>query len=157
MELNIHCNGNEIQVSYMLLFKCFQFLSTIASDYKRKLSLKNGLFLQIDHVIAFAQSSGRFDQTIGNIQSLFLARDKLLLDPHIKVYLLSDDSLSWLLNPGEHEIIVPKDTLKYKRAWCSLIPFGEPCKYVTTTGLKWNLGKTWITAFFFTLQHNMLS
>ncbi|CAB3236828.1 unnamed protein product [Arctia plantaginis] len=106
MELNIHCNGNGIQ---------------------------------IDHVIAFAQGSGRLDQTIGNIQSLFLARDKLLLDPHTKVFILSDDSLSWLLNPGEHTIIVPKSTLKYKRAWCSLIPIGEPCKYVTSTGLKWNL------------------
>ncbi|XP_075971499.1 thiamine pyrophosphokinase 1 isoform X2 [Anticarsia gemmatalis] len=99
----------------------------------------NSIGVEIDHVLVFAQSSGRLDQTLGNIQTLFLARDKKLINPDTKVYLLSDDALSWLLSPGDHVITIPEETRSHKNSWCSLIPIGEVCQLATTTGLKWNL------------------
>lgn len=99
----------------------------------------NSLETEMDHVLVFGQSSGRLDHIIGNIQTLFLVKSKALINPNTDVYLLTDDGLSWLLNPGEHVIAIPEETRKHKRAWCSLVPIGEPCQYVTSTGLKWNL------------------
>ncbi|XP_038222918.1 thiamin pyrophosphokinase 1 [Zerene cesonia] len=94
---------------------------------------------QMDHVIAIGQNSGRIDQILGNIQTLFLVRERELLSPNTKVYIMSDDTMSWLLSPGDHVIFVPEDTRSNKRAWCSLVPIGESCEFVTTSGLKWNL------------------
>ncbi|CAH0605526.1 unnamed protein product [Chrysodeixis includens] len=100
----------------------------------------NLIGVELDSAIAFAQNSGRIDQVLGNIQTLFLARDKLLMTPTIKVYLISDESISWILSPGDHIIPVSEETRKAKRVWCSLVPIGEPCKKISSTGLKWNLG-----------------
>ncbi|XP_063824049.1 thiamin pyrophosphokinase 1 isoform X2 [Ostrinia nubilalis] len=95
--------------------------------------------MEIDHVLTICQSSGRLDQILGNIQTLFLATEKALLSPNTRVYIITDDAVSWLLCPGEHIISIPEQTRFHKRAWCSLVPIGETCSYVTTTGLKWNL------------------
>lgn len=51
--------------------------------------------------------------------------------------MLSSNSFSWLIPPGNHSITVTQD---YRRFWCSLVPF-EPTR-VTTNGLKWNLSDT---------------
>lgn len=50
------------------------------------------------------------------------------------VFILSANSLSWLLSKGHHQIHIPENV---KKLWCSLVPF-ESTK-VTTTGLRWNL------------------
>lgn len=95
--------------------------------------------LEMSHVIAVAQTSGRLDQIIGNIQTLFLIKEEFLLDQNTNVFIMSDDAISWLLLPGDHVIYVPEETRQHKRAWCSLVPIGETCQKVSTTGLKWNL------------------
>ncbi|XP_049870437.1 thiamin pyrophosphokinase 1 isoform X2 [Pectinophora gossypiella] len=95
--------------------------------------------LQADQVVAIGQSSGRLDQVLGNIQTLFLNKEKQLLGPKTRLYLMSDDAISWLLQPGEHNIAIPEESRKHKKAWCSLVPVGETCRSVTTSGLKWNL------------------
>ncbi|XP_037964884.2 thiamin pyrophosphokinase 1 isoform X1 [Plutella xylostella] len=95
--------------------------------------------LLLDHVIVLGQASGRLDQILGNIQTLFLAKEQSLLGHSTGLYLLSDDALSWLLNPGDHVIHVPEEIRNHKRVWCSLVPIGETCDSVTTSGLKWNL------------------
>ncbi|RVE43845.1 hypothetical protein evm_011513 [Chilo suppressalis] len=94
---------------------------------------------EIDHAIAISQSSGRLDQIMGNIQTLFLVKDKALLDSKTKAYIVSDDAVSWLLQPGDHIITVPKQIGVRKKVWCSMVPIGETCSQITTTGLKWNL------------------
>ncbi|XP_023941832.1 thiamin pyrophosphokinase 1 [Bicyclus anynana] len=94
---------------------------------------------KMDDVIAIAQSSGRLDQILGNIQTLHLIKENRLVHPRTRIYILSDDTLSWLLHPGDHIIDIPEESRQYKRASCSLIPVGEACTHVTTTGLKWNL------------------
>ncbi|KAJ8733431.1 hypothetical protein PYW08_001729 [Mythimna loreyi] len=95
--------------------------------------------VELSHIIAIAQTSGRFDQIIANVQTLFLVKEELLLDANTNVFIISDDSISWLLLPGDHVIYIPEETRLHKRAWCSLVPVGDTCQHVTTTGLKWNL------------------
>ncbi|KAI8424154.1 hypothetical protein MSG28_002746 [Choristoneura fumiferana] len=94
----------------------------------------------VHHVIAIAQSSRRMDQIFANVETMFHVKEKALLSPSTKVYLISDDGISWLLFPGDHLIEIPEESLKHPRAWCSLVPVGEPCTNVSSTGLKWNLG-----------------
>ncbi|XP_047526268.1 thiamin pyrophosphokinase 1 isoform X1 [Pieris napi] len=94
---------------------------------------------ELDHIVTLGQNSGRIDQILGNIQTLFLVREMHILPPKTNVYIMSDDTVSWLLSPGDHVIFVPEETRTFKRSWCSLVPVGESCDAVTTSGLKWNL------------------
>ncbi|XP_030829126.1 thiamin pyrophosphokinase 1-like [Strongylocentrotus purpuratus] len=88
--------------------------------------------LAVDSIVVFGAFGGRIDQTIANINTLFLA--SAVTD--LPVYLLGDDSLACLLLPGRHRIKV--DT-GLEAEWCGLIPIGTECKRASTTGLKWNL------------------
>ena len=56
---------------------------------------------------------------------------------------MASNSLTWLLRPGRHKIIIPEIILQNK-SWCALIPFGESNSRVTTEGLKWNLREKFI-------------
>ena len=85
------------------------------------------------------------------VQTLYIAND---MEPDIPVLLVSDNSLSFLLQPvGEiihrhgiflcfykgHHVINVKS--KMRGDWCGLVPMGKPCERVTTSGLKWNLSQ----------------
>lgn len=92
--------------------------------------------MNIENVVALCESSGRLDHILANINTLY----KNLLKPaeiSRPVFILSANSLSWLLAAGDHQINIPESV---KKLWCSLIPL-EPTT-VTTSGLKWNLTKT---------------
>lgn len=83
-------------------------------------------------VMAFVEPGGRMDHVMGNIQSLALVPQ--LVPALCPAFLCSSHSLSWLLFPGSHKIILPVSQPQH----CGLIPIdGEAT--VTTTGLKWNL------------------
>jgi thiamine pyrophosphokinase len=92
---------------------------------------------QLDGVIAVCETSGRLDQILTNLHTLYKAKD---IVGNIPVYQLAKDSLTWLLSPGSHRINVG-DTIVKKGGWCSLVPLGAGVEHVTTTGLKWNLSK----------------
>nr|CAD7431066.1 unnamed protein product [Timema monikensis] len=89
----------------------------------------------VDGVVALCDTSGRFDQIVANINTLYKAEGIL---GSLPVYQLAQDSLTWVLTPGIHAISVP-DILRRHQCWCSLVPFGSRAKYVTTKGLKWDL------------------
>ncbi|KAK9755035.1 thiamine pyrophosphokinase, catalytic domain [Popillia japonica] len=93
--------------------------------------------MQITCVITLSEDSGRFDQIIGNVNSLFKAANFL---PNVDIFFLTKESLSWLLWTGSHKILVPTTALEYSK-WCSLIPFGSKA-IVTTTGLKWDMSNS---------------
>ncbi|XP_032456322.1 thiamin pyrophosphokinase 1 [Nasonia vitripennis] len=112
------------------------------TDYTKSLiqlgqyTLKNNIKLNGIHVLA--ETSGRLDQIVSNINTLYKSH-KLFND--VPVIQIAGESLTWLLKPGVHKIIIPEEIVKSK-TWCALIPFGNANSCVSTTGLKWNLNKT---------------
>ncbi|XP_021941184.1 thiamin pyrophosphokinase 1 isoform X3 [Zootermopsis nevadensis] len=91
--------------------------------------------LQLDGIIAVCETSGRLDQILANLNTLYKAKD---IVGNVPVYQLAKNSLSWLLAAGSHQINVGDATVK-KGCWCSLVALGAGVERVTTTGLKWNL------------------
>lgn len=107
-----------------------------ATDFTKSLMAleSTGYACKINRVLVLCESSGRLDQIMANINTLFLAQ-KIL--PRKPVFLRSSNSLSWLLPAGNHLINIPP-RLVHERIWCSLIPIGHRA-VCSTTGLRWNL------------------
>ena len=88
----------------------------------------------------------------GIFETLFHAIKIVNLPP---VFLISSNSIDWLLPPGSHTIDLQVNetsfehntALKVEDCHCGLIPLGEPCTNVKTSGLKWNLCGTQTLAF----------
>lgn len=116
------------------------------TDFTKSLRvLKSNLDrLNVRNVIVFQEFSGRLDQMMGNINTLYKCESILL--ENSRVFLLSSSSMTWLLKPGQHSIEIPRDLVENKR-WCSLLPIGEKA-IVTTDGLKWDLCEFLILFFF---------
>lgn len=107
--------------------------------------------LQFSSAYALNALWGRFDHTLGNISTLY----SFATSHNIPIYLLSEDSLVFLLQPvlfmfskdcsfltavaskGRH--IIKVDT-GFEEGHCGLVPVGLTCKSCSTTGLEWNLG-----------------
>ncbi|XP_017141778.2 thiamin pyrophosphokinase 1 [Drosophila miranda] len=109
-----------------------------ATDFTKAITVLQPVMAQrkIHDVIVFHDTSGRLDQVMANLNTLYKAQKD-----NCNVFLLSGDSITWLLRPGKHTIQVPLDLVKTQR-WCSLMPVGSMAHNVTTTGLKWNLYHT---------------
>ena len=118
-----------------------------ATDFTKALKeLKkyvNNCQVEIEKIIVFCAHSGRIDQIFANINTLFLVKNLL---PNASTYILGEECLSTLLSPGNHIIELPEepttlatDSEGQLSNWCGLIPVGESCDSITTTGLKWNL------------------
>mmetsp|Transcript_5006 Transcript_5006/g.15434 ORF Transcript_5006/g.15434 Transcript_5006/m.15434 type:complete len:256 (-) Transcript_5006:94-861(-) len=77
----------------------------------------------------FAGVGGRLDHTFGIANALRLNSD-------LQVAVVGDDSHMFLLGPGEHQIFAPGAS---EAPHCGLVPLGEPCSSISTTGLQWNM------------------
>ncbi|XP_017083740.1 thiamin pyrophosphokinase 1 [Drosophila eugracilis] len=106
-----------------------------ATDFTKAIAVLQPVMTQrkIRDVVVFHDNSGRLDQIMANLNTLYKSQKD-----NCNVFLLSGDSVTWLLRPGKHTIQVPVDLVTSQR-WCSLMPVGSAAHNVTTTGLKWNL------------------
>lgn len=95
-----------------------------------------------------ADTSGRFDQIIANINTLYKAA---VFMKDAKIYQIASNSITFLLSPGNHRISIPEN-LREKQEWCALIPMGAPC-IATSKGLKWNLGKMYSLSIKIAIWH----
>ncbi|KAJ8928337.1 hypothetical protein NQ314_019113 [Rhamnusium bicolor] len=99
--------------------------------------------LDIDIIYVLVDTCGRFDQIMANVNTLFKSKH---IFESVKIFQIASSSLTWLLSRGYHSISIPVN-LRKNQEWCSLLPIGAPC-IVTSTGLKWNLGKQEIFNYF---------
>lgn len=90
--------------------------------------------INLDVIYVLAETSGRFDQVIANINTLYKS-EKLV--GNTQVIQIANNSLTWLLKPGLHKIHIP-EILVQQKIWCGLLPIGYPVTHISTTGLKWN-------------------
>jgi thiamine pyrophosphokinase len=93
-----------------------------------KVSLTIQLNVTYQSILILGGLGGNFTQALGNINTLYLF-------PHKKISLLSDENVTFLLQPGTHNIECTEGTK------VGLIPIGNICSSVTTSGLKWDIGK----------------
>ncbi|XP_020811277.1 thiamin pyrophosphokinase 1 [Drosophila serrata] len=109
-----------------------------ATDFTKAIAVLQPVMAQrnIQDVVVFHDTSGRLDHVMANLNTLYKSQKD-----NCNVFLLSGDSVTWLLRPGKHTIKIPVDLVTSQR-WCSLMPVGASAHNVTTTGLKWNLYHT---------------
>jgi len=104
---------------------------------KAMIVLKNRKILNVQDVVVFCEHYGRLDHIMGNIGTLFKVSS---WSKKFNIFLVSSDSITWLLNSGQHTIHVPRRIWSAKLS-CGIIPVGQKT-IVSTTGLRWNLNNT---------------
>jgi len=106
--------------------KCLKILSQKYAE--------NNQLHSIDNILCLIGESDRVDHVLSNLNTLLSS--KTYFPTHISVALVSNESCSWMLSPGQTSIEL--ETFDYKKPhWCCLLPIQCPA-VVSTTGLKSN-------------------
>ncbi|KAI5779326.1 putative thiamine pyrophosphokinase [Geopyxis carbonaria] len=84
-------------------------------------------------IVALGGFGGRVDQSFHSIHALHVAQGT-----GKQIYLVSEQSITFLLEPGMNEMRTPMSALG---PTCGIIPVGGP-SVITTTGFEWNLDNT---------------
>ncbi|KAI8992495.1 thiamine pyrophosphokinase [Pilobolus umbonatus] len=100
--------------------KCVYLLQEKEKEDKRKYD-----------IVALPALSGRFDQTMANINLLYMMKDEI----ERKFSLISDENITLLLDEGEHQIHCQPEL---EGPTCGIMPIGSPAT-LTTHGLKWDM------------------
>ncbi|KAM0283980.1 hypothetical protein ACHAQH_002175 [Verticillium albo-atrum] len=100
---------------------------------------KNGANVDI---VALGGLGGRVDQGISQLHHLYLFQPGPRYELG-RVFLLSGQSLTFLLKPGKHEIHVRDGGSEVFAKHVGIVPLGEP-SVITTHGLEWDV-ENWET------------
>ena len=111
--------------------------SQYATDFMKSVDLIDEQFGEPIDIVALGAMGGRVDQSFHSIQHLYLSAEK-----QQTVYLLSDQSITFLLPKGKSLIRTP---LKHLGKTCGIIPVGGTA-VITTDGLEWDV-ENWETRF----------
>ncbi|KIK17628.1 hypothetical protein PISMIDRAFT_685071 [Pisolithus microcarpus 441] len=82
-------------------------------------------------IVLLGGLGGRLDQTVHTLSYVHKLRRM-----RKKVFVVTDDNISWVLGEGQHRILIDHDILG---PTCGLLPIGVESTVLTTTGLRWNL------------------
>lgn len=106
------------------LFKCISYVKDKTPSIENCNNVK---------ILVLAAFGGRIDHFFSNLNALYCF-------PSIRIILLNDESMAYLLSKDfSHEIHI-NPTIEGPH--CGLVPLGGPSAGTTTTGLRWNLDKT---------------
>lgn len=101
------------------------------NDFEKCVGIVGDMSVEIDQILAIGALGGRFDHEMANISTLYKY-------PGLKIYLISRESIVFLLDAGKHMIYsCANDVFKSN---CGLLPIKAPA-VVKTHGFKWDLGK----------------
>eukprot|EP00514_Thraustochytrium_sp_LLF1b_P009188 CAMPEP_0184559650 /NCGR_PEP_ID=MMETSP0199_2-20130426/46536_1 /TAXON_ID=1112570 /ORGANISM="Thraustochytrium sp., Strain LLF1b" /LENGTH=253 /DNA_ID=CAMNT_0026956945 /DNA_START=1609 /DNA_END=2370 /DNA_ORIENTATION=- len=88
---------------------------------------------ELAQVVIIGAFGGRIDQEMANFNMLY----RWFSEPTFsRLVLASGDSQAFLLGKGTNHILWDRSS---ESGTCGLIPLGNSCESVTTTGLKWDL------------------
>jgi len=82
-------------------------------------------------IVILGGLSGRLDQTVHTLSLLHKLRKR-----REKIFVLTEDNVSWVLDSGEHCIRVDRTVVG---PTCGLLPVGVASTVLSTKGLEWNL------------------
>lgn len=100
------------------------------TDFQKSLAWLRAFAPHITTVYVLGAPGGRFDHSMAAIHTLYMNSD-------IKMYLVSNESMAFLLLPGPRHVI-QVDT-QTQGPTCGLLPVGSEGVRMNTEGLKWNL------------------
>ena len=118
--------------------------STDFTKALQQVSLNIPNIKDIEEIYTFVEYGGRLDHIFSFFETLFEARNIPNLPP---VFIVSSFTTDWLLQPGTHNInchekamsLNTNSTESSQKRHCGIIPLGNPCTKIKTSGLKWNI------------------
>ncbi|KAL1924177.1 uncharacterized protein VTP21DRAFT_7212 [Calcarisporiella thermophila] len=111
--------------------KCIELVDSLEEESHNKLGAHK------HDIVGLGGLGGRFDQSIHSIHLLHRMQTKR------RIYLISHENVTFLLNEGKNEIYLDQQV---EGPTCGILPIGVSSARLTTSGLKWNLQND-ITSF----------
>lgn len=104
------CHPDSLEFFSSLGVEICQTMDQNETDFTKSLKVLETFTkdLKIKNIIVLCENSGRMDHIAANINSLFKCHQR----SSVPVFILTSNSISWLLQPGHHQIHIPS-TLKH--------------------------------------------
>jgi len=105
------------------------------NDFEKSLLGLRGVSAQPRDVVVIGWDGNRMDHQLAALHVAYQQSEREEQDG-LRLYLLTATQVSLVLSPGVHQIVIESG---WEGPTCGLIPLGERCRQVRTSGLRWNL------------------